>query len=41
MSGETDYVVVGENPGSKLDEAKERGVTLLDEEKFIDLLENG
>ena len=38
VSGETDYVVVGEDPGSKLDEARERGVTTLDEEGFVALL---
>ena len=31
VSAKTDYVVVGENPGSKYDKAKALGVTLLDE----------
>jgi DNA ligase (NAD+) len=31
VSAKTDYIVVGENPGSKYDKAKALGVTLLDE----------
>jgi DNA ligase (NAD+) len=38
VSGETDYLVVGESPGSKLDEARERGVRLLDEAEFEALI---
>ena len=38
VSKATDYVVAGEDPGSKLDEAKKRGVTILDEAGFLDLL---
>lgn len=38
VSGETDYLVVGEGPGSKLHEAKEEGVERLDEEAFLELL---
>ncbi len=40
VSGETDYLVVGENPGSKLDEAKRLGVSCLNEEEFMDLIRN-
>jgi DNA ligase (NAD+) len=38
VSGETDYLVVGENPGSKLDKAKKEGVEILDEEGFKQLV---
>lgn len=39
VSGETDYVVAGPGAGSKLEEAKERGVTVLEEDEFVQLLE--
>ncbi len=38
VSGNTDYLVVGDNPGQKLDEAKEEGVEILDEQAFARLL---
>ena len=38
VSKTTDYVVVGENPGSKLDKAKKLGTQTLDEEAFKKLL---
>jgi DNA ligase (NAD+) len=38
VSGNTDYVVAGEDAGAKLDEAHERGVKVLDEAGFVDLL---
>jgi DNA ligase (NAD+) len=38
ISGETDYVVVGENPGSKLAEAKKHHTKLLDEKEFEKLI---
>jgi DNA ligase (NAD+) len=36
----TDYVVVGESPGSKLAAAEKLGTHILDEEKFVELLAN-
>jgi DNA ligase (NAD+) len=41
VSKKTSYVVVGENPGSKLAKAEQIGVTLLDEAGFRKLLEEG
>jgi DNA ligase (NAD+) len=40
VSKKTDYVVVGENPGSKADKAQELGIAILDESGCIKLLEN-
>ena len=39
VSKKTDYLVVGENPGSKYDKAKALGVTILDEDGLARLLE--
>ena len=38
VSDNTDYLVVGENPGSKLDEAKKRKLKQLDEKEFKKLI---
>ncbi|MFP4662427.1 MAG: NAD-dependent DNA ligase LigA [Halanaerobiales bacterium] len=34
VSGETDYLVLGEDPGSKLDRAEELGLEIIDEKEF-------
>jgi len=39
VSKKTDYVIAGENPGSKLEKAKELGITILDEQEFKKLLQ--
>ncbi|MES3628812.1 MAG: NAD-dependent DNA ligase LigA [Longimonas sp.] len=39
VSGNTDYLVAGENPGSKYDDAEERGIPILNEEMLLDLLD--
>ena len=41
VSKKTDYVVVGENPGSKADKAEQLGVPILDEAAFERLLATG
>ncbi|MBS2008874.1 MAG: NAD-dependent DNA ligase LigA [Cyanobacteria bacterium SZAS TMP-1] len=39
VSKKTDYVVVGESPGSKLAKAQELGIKIIDETEFLALLE--
>lgn len=41
VSGKTDFVVVGDNPGSKAAKAEELGLPVLDEDGFRVLLEQG
>ncbi len=38
VSSKTDYVVAGENPGSKYTDAEKLGVTILDEKEFLKLV---
>ena len=39
VSGNTDYLVVGDNPGSKYDEAQARDVPILDEQELLALVD--
>jgi DNA ligase (NAD+) len=41
VSKKTDYVVVGDSPGSKADKAEQLGVPVLDEDDFKVLLQKG
>ena len=41
VSKKTDYVVAGEDAGSKLDKAQELGVPILDEAGLLQLLKTG
>src|SRR5436190_7113096 len=38
VSKKTDYLIVGKDPGSKLERAQELGLTILKENKFLELL---
>ena len=40
VSKKTSVVIVGENAGSKYDKAKELGIEIWDEEKFLSMLNN-
>lgn len=41
ISKSTDFLVVGESPGSKLDKARKLGIQFLTEEDFLNLLKEG
>jgi DNA ligase (NAD+) len=41
VSRKTSYLVAGDDPGTKLDKAREFGVKIIDEKTLLDLLENG
>ena len=38
VSRGTDFLVVGESPGSKLEKARDLGVTIIDENEFLRLM---
>jgi DNA ligase (NAD+) len=38
VSSNTDYLLLGENPGSKLEDAQEEGTHILDEEEFVQMI---
>jgi DNA ligase (NAD+) len=40
VSKKTDFVVAGENPGSKLDKAKKLGIEVMNEKQFTDMIED-
>ena len=41
VSKNTDYLIVGEKAGSKLDKAKTLGITVLTEQEFLNMAEIG
>jgi DNA ligase (NAD+) len=40
VSAKTDFVLAGENPGSKLNKARQLGVTVIDRNTFLDMLKD-
>jgi DNA ligase (NAD+) len=41
LTKNTTHLVAGKNAGSKIEKAKSMAITILSEEKFIELLKNG
>jgi len=41
VSSKTDYLVIGDNSGSKYDKAQELGVKILTESEFKEMIEQG
>jgi len=39
VSKKTDFVLAGQNPGSKLEKARELGIGVIDEKQFLELIE--
>ncbi|KAE9511540.1 DNA ligase [Candidatus Liberibacter asiaticus] len=39
LSRKTDIIIVGDNPGSKLEKAQQLGVKIMNEEQFLFLLQ--
>lgn len=40
ISLQVDYLIVGENAGSKLEKAKEKGISIINEEEFFDMIKS-
>ena len=38
VSARTDFLIAGKDPGSKFDEAKSKGIKILNEEDFLKIL---
>jgi DNA ligase (NAD+) len=39
VSGNTDYLVTGENPGSKLEDARKQNVYIIKEKTFVEMVD--
>ena len=40
ISKNTDFLILGENPGSKLNKAKQMNIQIINEEQFLTMLED-